>query len=205
MASLNQIFTKVLKEADKQNRDPENVSKQNIKWFADQVRRSAITPGISDPRRIVKQDPDRFRRRFTPSMFGKMYLFRYLPKNANTLPYWDEFPLVIPIRSVTRPNAAFYGINLHYLPRDVKIIFLANLYRFVDFEEPFMPLTYTQMKSLAILSPFKPTFKKYLINRVASPFITMQAEEWTTAPFLPMERFHNEKVQFILEDSRSKI
>src|SRR5690348_3007714 len=44
---------------------------------------------------------------------GAMYLFRYNPKTKETLPYYDTFPLVIPVKLL--PDG-FHGLNLHYLP-----------------------------------------------------------------------------------------
>jgi len=47
---------------------------------------------------------------------GKMYFFVYNPKHKITLPYYDMFPLVLPIE---RYSNGFLGINFHFLaPKD---------------------------------------------------------------------------------------
>ena len=47
---------------------------------------------------------------------GRMYFFVYNPKHKATLPYYDMFPLVLPVE---RYSNGFLGINFHYLaPKD---------------------------------------------------------------------------------------
>ena len=45
--------------------------------------------------------------------FGALNMFIYDPKLKNKLPYYDTFPLVLPIE---RYRDGFLGINFHYLP-----------------------------------------------------------------------------------------
>ena len=52
---------------------------------------------------------------------GKLYFFMYMPKHKGTLPYYDTFPLVLPIQ---KESDGFLGINFHYLiPKDRAILF----------------------------------------------------------------------------------
>ena len=55
---------------------------------------------------------------------GKMYFFAYNPKHRDTLPYYDEFPLVIPIEYY---KDGFLGLNLHYLPPRLRAILMGKL------------------------------------------------------------------------------
>ena len=64
------------------------------------------------------------------SMIGRMYFYFYDPKTKDMLPYYDRFPLVIPIE---RYSDGFLGLNLHYIsPRqrffllDKLSVFLSN-------------------------------------------------------------------------------
>ena len=43
---------------------------------------------------------------------GRMSMFIYDPKLKDKLPYYDTFPLVLPIETYSN---GFLGINLHYL------------------------------------------------------------------------------------------
>ena len=58
---------------------------------------------------------------------GRMSLFFYDPKFKKTLPYYDTFPLVLPLEKY---DDGFLGINLHYLPIPLRIRLLDRL---VDF------------------------------------------------------------------------
>ena len=48
----------------------------------------------------------------TPA-FGSLNMFVYSPKGRNKLPYYDTFPLVLPLK---RYKDGFLGLNFHYLP-----------------------------------------------------------------------------------------
>ena len=54
-------------------------------------------------------------------------MFFYDPKLKATLPYYDRFPLVLPLK---RFQMVFLGINFHYLPIPLRIRLLDRL---VDF------------------------------------------------------------------------
>ena len=58
------------------------------------------------------------------SMIGKMYFYFYDPKTKDSLPYYDRFPLVLPIE---RYQDGFLGLNLHYIHPKQRIILLDKL------------------------------------------------------------------------------
>jgi hypothetical protein len=43
---------------------------------------------------------------------GRMFMFHYNPKHKATLPYYDQFPLIIMLESA-KPKKGFYGLNFH--------------------------------------------------------------------------------------------
>ena len=43
---------------------------------------------------------------------GRMSMFFYDPKFKNRLPYYDTFPLVLPLETM---RGGFIGLNFHYL------------------------------------------------------------------------------------------
>ena len=49
---------------------------------------------------------------------GKLNFFFYDPKTKALLPYYDRFPLVLPIGSAA---GGFLGINFHYLPITLRV------------------------------------------------------------------------------------
>jgi hypothetical protein len=68
------------------------------------------------------------RQRLANSTFiGSMYYFYYDPKTKDTLPYYDRFPLVIPIE---RYSDGFLGLNLHYIHPKQRILLLDELSKY---------------------------------------------------------------------------
>ena len=61
------------------------------------------------------------------TVIGKMYFFWYDPKNKNTLPMYDRFPLVFPIE---RYPDGFLGLNLHYLSFGERSALLNTMMKF---------------------------------------------------------------------------
>ena len=67
----------------------------------------------------------RDRQRLRDNTFiGKMYFYFYDPKTKDSMPYYDRFPLVIPIE---RYSDGFLGLNLHYIHPRQRIILLDKL------------------------------------------------------------------------------
>jgi hypothetical protein len=69
----------------------------------------------------IMRDKERLRDK---SFIGRMYFYLYDPKHKDTLPYYDRFPLVIPIE---RYPDGFLGLNLHYIHPKHRIILLDKL------------------------------------------------------------------------------
>ena len=59
-------------------------------------------------------------------IMGRMYFYRYNPKTASKLPYYDFFPLVIPIENYGANN--ILGINFHYLPPPLRAKLMDAIY-----------------------------------------------------------------------------
>ena len=56
--------------------------------------------------------------------FNQLNFFRYNPKTKAILPYYDTFPLVMPIDTA---KGGFLGINFHYLPIPLRMRLLETL------------------------------------------------------------------------------
>ena len=87
-------------------------------WFRDKIADFG-KPGVMDLIRDGKRKSVPF--------YGRLNMFVYDPKHKKTLPYYDTFPLVLPIEKY--PDG-FLGCNLHYLPIPLRIKLLDRL---VDF------------------------------------------------------------------------
>tara|TARA_A100001515_G_scaffold88986_1_gene70704 strand:- start:71 stop:682 length:612 start_codon:yes stop_codon:yes gene_type:complete len=137
---------------------------------------------------------------------GRMYTFFYDPKTKRDLPYYDRFPLIFKIKNI---DGGFLGINMHYLPPQLRARLMDALYplatnRKYD-ETTRLRLTYEILNSATKYRFFKPTIKKYLNSNVRSRYIQINANQWDMALFLPTERFVKKNKNFVWRESRRAI
>ena len=134
---------------------------------------------------------------------GRLYFFMYMPKHAGTLPYYDTFPLVLPIQKFSN---GFLGINFHYLiPKDRAILF-DELKVFVN-DRTLGPMTkikikYDMMRGFTRFKRAKPCLKRYLTTYMKSQFIPIDTDEWAPALFLPVEQFRKRNKQAVWAESK---
>ena len=122
--------------------------------------------------------------------FGALNMFIYDPKLKNKLPYYDTFPLVLPIESY---RDGFLGINFHYLPYALRARLLSRL-------DP--DANYSALKNVRLV---KPTLKRYLNSNVRSRFRKLEEEDFMTAIMLPVQRFKKASATEVWSDSRKMI
>jgi hypothetical protein len=139
----------------------------------------------------------------TSPFFGRLNMFFYDPKLKKKLPYYDRFPLVLPLENY---NDGFLGINLHYLPIPLRIKLLDRL---VDFSNNTkfdgstkLNVSYTALKRVRLI---RPTIKRYLAGKVKSRFRRVDADEFTVATLLPVQRFSKASESEVWKDSRKMI
>jgi hypothetical protein len=139
------------------------------------------------------------------SFIGKMYFFFYDPKTKDSLPYYDRFPLVIPIE---RYSDGFLGLNLHYISPKQRIILLDKLSVFLnndDYDETTkFRLRYHTLKNASRIFEGTPCIKRYLYKHVDSRFLEIPAEEWDIAALIPYEYFIGATKNKVYADSRKK-
>jgi len=167
------------------------------KWIRDKVKElTNLSPSY------LMRDRKRQKNRF---QLGKMYFFYYDPKWKEVLPFYDIFPLVIPIDFY--PDG-FLGLNLHYLSPTVRAKLLDKLSEYATdtrFDEKTRILvTYQMLKHASGLEAFKPCLKRYLTKHVESKFLMIDANEWDIAIFLPVESFMKASKTKVYRDSSKK-
>ena len=125
--------------------------------------------------------------------FNKLHFFRYDPKLKATLPYYDTFPLVMPIQSA---KGGFLGINFHYLPIPLRMRLLETLDRrgFTG--------NYSKLKNI---KEVKPTIKHYLRRQFVSGFLELEEDDYAPAIFMPVAQFRKASASQVWRDSRRKI
>jgi hypothetical protein len=162
------------------------------KWFQQKVK---DLKGNVNALQFLK-DPHFYKKTtFKP---GFMYQFLYDAKNADTLPYWDRFPLIV---AVGPAAGGFYGLNLHYLHPITRARLLDKLTDNVNNtawdETTKMRFNYDMLTSVGRLKAFAPCFKHYLFSQIESRIMLIPSSEWEISIFLPTEKFigaHKTKV-----------
>ena len=167
---------------------------KSTQWYRDKIKEFG-KPGAMDLIRDGKRNNNPF--------YGRLNMFFYDPKFKKTLPYYDRFPLVLPIE---RYSNGFLGINLHYLPIPLRIRLLDELMDYstdTNFDSKTkINANYSKLKNVKLL---KPTLKRYLAGKVKSRFRRVDADEFTVATLLPVQRFSKAKSKTVWSDSRSMI
>jgi len=139
------------------------------------------------------------------SFIGKMYFYYYDPKSKDSMPYYDRFPLVIPIEQY---SDGFLGLNLHYIHPRQRITLLDKLSDTASnkkFDEKTkLKLNYDYLKRASSAFEAMPCIKRYLYNHVTSRFLEISADEWDIAALLPMETFVNASESKVYAESRKK-
>ena len=163
-------------------------------WYRDKIKEFG-TPKTLDLIRDGKQASSPF--------FGRLNMFIYDPKLKKKLPYYDTFPLVLPLEEY---NDGFLGLNFHYLPIPLRMKLLD---RVVDFsnntkfdKSTTLGVSYNALKRVRLI---KPTIKRYLAGKVKSRFRRVDADEFTVATLLPVARFKKGSQAEVYRDSRKML
>jgi len=133
---------------------------------------------------------------------GRLNMFFYDPKLKKTLPYYDTFPLVLPLEPI---KGGFMGMNFHYLPPLLRFRLLQRMQRFADGglnEKTKIDATYDDVKTINLV---KPTIKKYLYSHVRSQFLRIDFDEAALAVYLPVQQFKKAGTNKVYADSRRMI
>ena len=167
---------------------------RSVSWFRKKIKEFGAPTSVE----LVREG----KRSNTPFR-GKLNMFFYSPKYKDKLPYYDRFPLVLPLE---RYSEGFMGINLHYLPIPLRIGLLDKLYEFSSNDKfdktTRLTATYDRMKNLPLV---KPTLHKYLYGFVESAFRRIDVDEFIIATLLPVQRFRKATDRKVWRDSRGMI
>ena len=134
---------------------------------------------------------------------GLLNMFFYDPKMKKKLPYYDRFPLILPIETYSN---GFLGINFHYLSMPIRIRLLDRVMNFATNKKlddtTFINADYRRLKRV---KEIKPCLKRYLNSNVKSKFRKIKADEFVVAALLPVQRFKKKSDQFVYAKSRGMI
>jgi hypothetical protein len=154
-----------------------------IDWFKDSISDIQKNKQRTDPNKIFKK--------FSSPQIGGMYLFVYDPKTKDKLPFYDMYPLVLPIEMYID---GFLGINLHYLPPMARVRLLNALididgnYKYNNNQR--LSLSYELLSRYSgQLKGANGCLKRYLFSHVRSSFHQVENQDWEKAALLPLQRW----------------
>jgi len=178
--------------------DQEFLSRQSFTWFQDRIKE--LKSPVNLAKEIVN---DKGRKgRF---VMGGLYHFFYDPLTKAELPYYDMFPLVIPLQPMVD---GFLGLNMHYLPPRYRAAFMDKLMNFAILDKNDDPkrlrVTYDILNATRNYREFKPCLKHYLKSQIKSRIVPIQPSEWETALFLPTAIFKGATPQKVYRESINK-
>ena len=193
--------SKLTKLADEKNGlELERYSMQSLKWFTSKINNLKNPIALANQ---IRKETDRNTNRF---LIGGLYFFYYSAKYADKLPYWDAFPLVLPLE---RYGDGFLGMNLHYLPPRIRAGFMDKLMNFAIYDDndeiKRLRITYDIISASRRYKEFRPCIKRYLYQNIASKMLKVEPNEWETAVFLPVHQFQKAKVNEVWRDSIQEI
>jgi hypothetical protein len=180
-------------------------SRESYKWLMQKIG-NLRNPSVSSA--LMTKEKHRYVRPSDRQKFlmGGLYFFVYDPKGKAELPYYDRFPLVIPLK---RTPDGFIGLNLHYLPLRYRINFLKKLLPLAIYNDEDeikrIRITYPILDASSKYKEFRPCIKQYLYSHVKSRILSVEHNEWDIAVFLPIQQFKKAKPQEVWQDSVNEI
>jgi hypothetical protein len=185
--------------AQKTALDQQFLSRASITWL--QKRMASLKSPTKLAREIVSE-----KNRNGTFEVGGLYHFFYDPLTKNKLPYYDTFPLIIPLRI---DKDGFLALNLHYLPPMYRATFLDKLMPLALKNERNDPVklrvTYDILKITQSVKEFKPCLKKYLESQIRSKIVPVEPNEWEVALFLPTAIFKGATEKKVYAESLKEI
>jgi hypothetical protein len=187
------------------DRISQNLAKTGLNIRTDESRNwlKQNVKDLSVNQKSITDDKSRIAKTIYP---GKMYFFFYDPKLKDQLPFYDRFPLVIPVEKYAD---GFLGLNLHYLPVKYRVILLDKLYdtlnndKFDDTTK--LRISYDLLSGAARYKEYAPCLKRYLNGHIQSRVIAVEPSSWEIAIFLPVEKFVKQKASYVQKLSQESL
>lgn len=183
----------------------QTMSRESLTWLLKRIADLRNPGRLSIP---ITKEKNRWTRPSDRQKFlmGGLYYFVYDPKGKNDLPYYDRFPLVLPLK---RQSDGFIGLNIHYLPLRYRLIFMKKLMNFAIYNDEDeikrIRITYPMLDASSRLKEFKPCIKHYLYNHIKSRILAVEPNEWDIALHLPVQQFKKAQPKTVWRDSMEEI
>lgn len=187
---------------DKVRNDPKYSVIRSTDWF----RKKIAELGGNSPmakQELLKTTKEKQVTRVLP---GSMYIFKYLPKHAQELPYYDMWPCTLMFGLTP---TGMIGINFHYLPIQIraklfdKLFLIAKVYR--NNQQQCKKITWSFLSNASKFPEVRPAVKQYLYSHLQSRLIKVDIDDWKTALLLPIDSFAKKSQAYVARESGQKI
>ena len=181
------------------------MSRESLLWLRQKTQQLRNPTALIRP---IVREKERYTRPSDRQKFliGGLYYFFYNPKTKAELPYYDTFPLVMPLK---REPDGFSGLNLHYLPIKYRINFMRKLMPLAIYNDEDeikrIRITYPILDSSKRYREFRPCIKKYLYSHIRSKILSIEPQEWDIALYLPIQQFKKESAKTVWQESVEQI
>jgi hypothetical protein len=158
-----------------------NDSRESIRWYTRilknlntrEIRKEGLGEYVSFPQ------------------LGKLCCYWYDPKTKETLPYYDRFPLVMPLDY--QDNGYVLGLNLHYLPPVARKVLFDQLFdvrarKDLTRENQIM-MSYMVLKRTSQFPGWRDCIKRYIPSHFQSRILEIDPLSWKLAVALPTQQF----------------
>lgn len=187
---------------DKVRNDSRFTTARSIDWFKKKI---ADLGGNSPSAKydLLKTTKEKQTTRILP---GSLYIFKYMPKHADTLEYYDMWPCSLMFGLTTE---GMIGINFHYLPYIIrgrlfdKLWQIAMVYR--NNQQQCKRITWKFLSNVSKFPEVRPCVKSYLYSHVQSKLIKVDIDDWKTAMLLPIESFAKKSLSYVTRASGQSI
>lgn len=166
------------------------MTKKSLEWYKKKI--GDQIEGELDPLQTYETQ-----RTGVLSFAGQLIAFKYVPKNKMTLPYYDEYPLVL---TLAVDGEGFLGLNFHYLRPIERAILMESLHKYESKRnfQRIIKIRYEQLLGKEQLKYFRPCIKRYLYKQMSPNMAIISPHLWDMSLFLPTEKWksHTNKEAF---------
>jgi len=162
-----------------------NNARESIRWYV-RILKNLNT------REIRKEGLGEYVRR---PQLGKLCCYYYDPKTKEQMPYWDKFPLMMPLDY--QENGYILGLNFHYLPPDARKLLFDQLFavrarKDLTVENQIL-MSYMILKRTSQFPGWRDCIKRYIPSHFRSRILEIDPLSWKLAIALPTQMFQKGK------------
>ena len=138
---------------------------------------------------------------------GEFYMMYYpSPKHSSDLEFYDRFPMIL---CTNYSQRYIEGINFHYFPPDLRTEVFLNLIENRTnsdlMENTRVVVSVERISQNPSFETAMLGYRKYLVSRIRSRLIHIDAPDWLTALYLPFEAFRKAGPRQVWAETRREV